>query len=70
MKNEGLDEIEALLIDRLVRASIQLQPEGCCGNDAWRGLLCGYHNGFRDGAERVLAYLRAVVEEEQAEETP
>lgn len=42
------------LAKRLTRASIALNND-CCGNDAWRGLLCPYHDGFLDGCLAVLA---------------
>lgn len=31
---------------------------GCCGNDIWRGLLCGFHEGFRDGFDAALRAVR------------
>lgn len=30
---------------------------GCCGDDAWRGRLCAYHDGFADGLEAMEEYL-------------
>lgn len=33
--------------DRL--AQEQGRQAGCCGNDAWRGRLCQYHQGWADG---------------------
>ena len=44
-------------IERLVRASIDRQPNGCCGNDAWRGHLCQYHEGYEDGLNKAQELL-------------
>jgi hypothetical protein len=41
----------------LVAASLALNP-GCCGNDEWRGRLCQYHSGYRDGADAALDWLK------------
>lgn len=29
-------------------------PIDCCGNDAWRGRLCPYHQGWEDGVHAAL----------------
>lgn len=38
------------------------KPNGspCCGNEAWRGRLCSYHQGVEDGAETALEILRGI----------
>lgn len=33
--------------------SAELGNEGCCGDATWRGSLCTYHSGVRDGIERA-----------------
>jgi hypothetical protein len=42
------------VVESLVRESQELQPGGCCLDPGWRGLLCQYHQGYEDGAERAL----------------
>jgi hypothetical protein len=37
---------------------------GCCGDSAWRGYLCQYHEGFRagqDSLENMIADLRQTI---------
>lgn len=43
----------------------------CCGDDSWRGRLCGYHQGIADGYDMALegltaAYVTAAPTEEDA----
>jgi hypothetical protein len=33
-----------------------MTDNGCCGNEAWRGRLCPYHQGYEDG--RAVAETR------------
>lgn len=42
--SEGADPVLALF-DSLVRQN----AAGCCGDDSWRGRLCGFHQGFESG---------------------
>lgn len=44
----------------LVAESQALQPDGCCSADVWRGHLCPYHEGYADGIDKVLDWLRTV----------
>lgn len=30
----------------------------CCGDDAWRGHLCAYHQGYEDGYDEALRKVR------------
>jgi hypothetical protein len=30
----------------------------CCGNKAWRGHFCSYHQGFEDGYDAALEALK------------
>lgn len=52
------DEDVDHLVDVLTAESQAIQPGGCCAHPEWRGHLCGYHEGYADGAE---AMGRAVV---------
>lgn len=35
--------------ERLVPDLLDSATKDCCRNDAWRGRLCPYHDGYRDG---------------------
>jgi len=41
-----------------IRARVP-KPDGCCGDGAWRGHLCAYHEGAADAAEEVDALVMA-----------
>lgn len=32
-----------------IRRLARLRAKGCCGDRAWRGRLCQYHDGWEDG---------------------
>ena len=42
MTEPEYEEVRAMVTKRAER-------DGCCGNDAWRGLFCPYHQGYLDG---------------------
>lgn len=44
-----LDEIDTLRVLHPVGRPAPHPPETCCGNASWRGYLCPYHSGYRDG---------------------
>lgn len=37
--------------------------EGCCGDDSWRGRLCDYHQGYKDGLDEWEAERQALLSE-------
>jgi hypothetical protein len=51
---------EDAMVDYLVAKSQALQPDGCCADPSWRGHLCQYHLGYRDGMEELLDIHRTV----------
>ena len=44
--------------DALLRESLDLNPN-CCGTAEWRGRLCQYHTGYRDGLDAAEEWMRA-----------
>lgn len=60
--NELADAAEVAWRNLLVAESQELQADGCCSADVWRGHLCPYHQGFEDGIDIVLDRLRAMGE--------
>jgi hypothetical protein len=46
------------VVGEVLKRSQALNPD-CCGNDAWRGRLCRYHQGIEDGAEMAMLVLRS-----------
>jgi len=54
---DGYGEV-LTVVSAVLERSLALNP-GCCGNDAWRGRLCPYHQGVEDGAEMAILQLRS-----------
>ena len=52
--SEALAAAERALVDYEVAKSQRLQPGDCCAAPQWRGHLCQYHQGYRDGIESML----------------
>jgi hypothetical protein len=41
---------------------------GCCGDDSWRGRLCGYHQGFADGFDEATGVIEMLRDEVMGED--
>lgn len=48
-----LQESEEAMFNYLVAKSQALVSDGCCSDPSWRGHLCQYHEGLRDGLEEM-----------------
>ena len=57
------------MTDREVHPLVAKAVAGCCGNDAWRGQLCSYHQGYADGVHALIEdELREYHADRQAEQ--
>jgi hypothetical protein len=43
--------------ERMAKELVDRAAEGCCQNGQWRGRLCSYHEGYRDGVWAAEAAL-------------
>jgi hypothetical protein len=47
--------------DELSDMLVEAAAEGCCNNEAWRGRLCQFHQGYQQGVDVALeAYAELV----------
>lgn len=46
----------------IIGRMMALATKGCCGDNAWRGRFCAYHQGMEAGIDLVLTTVDQTIE--------
>lgn len=55
-------ELSAESVADLTKRMMGLATQGCCGDAAWRGRYCAYHQGMEAGIDMVLTTVDQTIE--------